>query len=378
MSIRSAQTVVVEFTTCNPTTGAAVNADSLPAGTLTVNGVDNAAAVTITNVDAGRYKASVTLPTLAVGDVVELSVAATVATVAGKGIVWRDSKDLLLDAAGKTTDAVQTGDSFARLGAAGAGLTALGDARLANLDATVSSRSSHSAADVWASGTRTLTAFGFTVTLPANPPAGFLVAASYGTAPAWYAAPDNTTLAHLATALELNAGNYRFTVAALANAPAGGGGSGDWTVGELAQIRQALGVTGTVAVTSGAGVLDLAYAKLLTWSSAPTVAVAPVNPVTGDITLVRGDDYLAADGRQLSWAAPTSGWPSLAGAAVNLLLGDLAPVAALAVGPPVQFELTRAQTAALAPGPGVPCVVRATLADGSVVTLARGHARVLP
>lgn len=34
----------------------------------------------------------------------------------------------------------QTGDSFAMIGTAGAGLTALGDARLANLDATVSTR----------------------------------------------------------------------------------------------------------------------------------------------------------------------------------------------------------------------------------------------
>lgn len=34
----------------------------------------------------------------------------------------------------------QTGDAFARLGAAGAGLTALGDTRIANLDAAVSSR----------------------------------------------------------------------------------------------------------------------------------------------------------------------------------------------------------------------------------------------
>lgn len=38
------------------------------------------------------------------------------------------------------THNAQTGDSFARIGAAGAGLTALGDTRLANLDATVSSR----------------------------------------------------------------------------------------------------------------------------------------------------------------------------------------------------------------------------------------------
>jgi hypothetical protein len=36
--------------------------------------------------------------------------------------------------------AAQTGDAYARIGAAGAGLTAIGDTRLANLDATVSSR----------------------------------------------------------------------------------------------------------------------------------------------------------------------------------------------------------------------------------------------
>lgn len=43
----------------------------------------------------------------------------------------------------------QTGDTFARIGAAGAGLTALGDTRLANLDAAVSTRSTLSAAGVW-------------------------------------------------------------------------------------------------------------------------------------------------------------------------------------------------------------------------------------
>ena len=39
-----------------------------------------------------------------------------------------------------TGDTPQTGDSYARIGAAGAGLTALGDTRVANLDAAVSSR----------------------------------------------------------------------------------------------------------------------------------------------------------------------------------------------------------------------------------------------
>jgi len=40
----------------------------------------------------------------------------------------------------------QTGDSFARIGATGSGLTAIGDTRLANLDATVSSRHASGAA----------------------------------------------------------------------------------------------------------------------------------------------------------------------------------------------------------------------------------------
>lgn len=38
------------------------------------------------------------------------------------------------------TDVVQTGDAYARIGAAGASLTALGDTRIANLDATITSR----------------------------------------------------------------------------------------------------------------------------------------------------------------------------------------------------------------------------------------------
>lgn len=106
------------------------------------------------------------------------------------------------------TNTAQTGDSYARIGAAGAGLTALGDTRIANLDAAVSSRSDFDesvdkvdlvdapnatalaaigtsvwasgtrtltsfgtlAADVWASATRTLTAFSFGVQLAASQP----------------------------------------------------------------------------------------------------------------------------------------------------------------------------------------------------------------
>lgn len=53
-----------------------------------------------------------------------------------------------------TGNTVQTGDSFARIGAAGAGLTALGDSRIANLDAAVTTRSTYAGADT--AGTTTL------------------------------------------------------------------------------------------------------------------------------------------------------------------------------------------------------------------------------
>lgn len=101
MSVRSAQAITVEFSTSNPTTGAAVNADSLPAGTLVLNGTDNAASVTVTNVATGRYKCAVTLPTLAIGDIVEMSIAATVSTIPGVAIVYRDTCDLNLTNAGR-------------------------------------------------------------------------------------------------------------------------------------------------------------------------------------------------------------------------------------------------------------------------------------
>ncbi len=131
MSIRSGQVITVEFTTRRFDTGGRTDADSTPTGTLYVNGTSNAASVTVTNQSTGLYKAAVTLPTLAVGDVVGLVITATVNSVTDQAKVWEDAKDVLLDSAGKTTDAVQTGDSFARIGVLGAGLTALAPAATA-------------------------------------------------------------------------------------------------------------------------------------------------------------------------------------------------------------------------------------------------------
>lgn len=100
MSIRSAQSITKMFTTRVFSTGVATNADSLPTGTLYVNGTADAATVTVTNVTTGVYKAQVTLPTLAIGDVVDLRINATVSTIADNAIIWQDTKDIELTSGG--------------------------------------------------------------------------------------------------------------------------------------------------------------------------------------------------------------------------------------------------------------------------------------
>lgn len=112
MSVRSAQSITKLFATSRFDTGASTNGDSLPAGTLYVNGVSNAATVTVTPVTTGVYKAQVTLPTLAVGDVVDLRIAVTVNSVSANGVIWSDTKDIVIDSAGLAdANAVKLGPS---------------------------------------------------------------------------------------------------------------------------------------------------------------------------------------------------------------------------------------------------------------------------
>lgn len=65
---------------------------------------------------------------------------ATTAVTTVKAVQGLTTADTIATYTGNT---VQTGDTYVRVGAAGAGLTALGDTRIANLDASVSSRSTY-------------------------------------------------------------------------------------------------------------------------------------------------------------------------------------------------------------------------------------------
>lgn len=103
MTVQSAQSVTALFSTRVFATGVGTIADSLPTGVLYLNGTANGATVTVTNISGGLYKAQVTLPTLTIGDLVSVSITATVSGVTDTTTIWGDTKDLLVDGSGDVT-----------------------------------------------------------------------------------------------------------------------------------------------------------------------------------------------------------------------------------------------------------------------------------
>ena len=98
MSVIAGQSLSVDFNTF-AATGALSDADSTPAGTLVINSTDNAATVTVTNKAAGIYKAVVTVPaTVAIGDVIQIRIAATVDSIASGGVIFTGTVDAVDDA----------------------------------------------------------------------------------------------------------------------------------------------------------------------------------------------------------------------------------------------------------------------------------------
>lgn len=89
MAYRPGDPYYGEFTTSRFDTGAAASADTPPTVTATRNGVDDPLfTLSVVLLDVGRYRVSGTIPaSYAAGDAVQVSVAATVAGVAAKGVV---------------------------------------------------------------------------------------------------------------------------------------------------------------------------------------------------------------------------------------------------------------------------------------------------
>ena len=145
------------------------------------------------------------------------------------------------------------------------GLPVIGAAPLTNLDVKVSTRSTLSASDVWSHASRTLSGFGFQVTVggyaTGRSPSEQLQSLGYSSARAAkldnldaavssrlaassYIAPDNASIAAIKTQtdkLQFDSNNYVYAVGV------GGGGGTDWTDDEKKQIRYRLGIDGTTA-----------------------------------------------------------------------------------------------------------------------------------
>lgn len=134
MSVATGELVTQIFTTANPATSAAVDADSLPTGALWIDGVVNAATVTITNLaGTGVYSFAVTMPTLTLGQRVQVVVSATVLDVALVGAVWGDQCTLLATQA--SVDDLPTNSELATALAAADDATLAAIAALNNLSA---------------------------------------------------------------------------------------------------------------------------------------------------------------------------------------------------------------------------------------------------
>jgi hypothetical protein len=93
---------------------------------------------------AGQVNAaSGKVPATLVNTDVTGNVAVDLQTIKTQTVTCAAGVTVLANVGTAAVSTAQTGDAFARLGAAGAGLTAIGDTRMANLDAAVSSRSTY-------------------------------------------------------------------------------------------------------------------------------------------------------------------------------------------------------------------------------------------
>lgn len=139
-----------------------------------------------------------------------------------------------------TGNTKQTGDAFARIGAAGAGLTALGDSRIANLDATVSSRGTGTA--LTAADVRT--ALGLAAAnldtqldaLPTNAELATALAAADDAVLAAIAALNNLSQANVRTALGMASANLDTQLDALPTAAENAAAVVAETITELASV----------------------------------------------------------------------------------------------------------------------------------------------
>lgn len=214
----------------------------------------------------------------------------------------------------------------------------LGDARIANLDAAVSTRSTLTAANVW-----DLATSGHTTT-------GTFGAAAVAAGDPW------------ATQLP-----------------------GSYLAGSAGRLLAAAGTAADPWLTLLPGSYTSGMAGYLIGNTLPAIKVktdlitagsitvqTPVDASVPSVTLIRGDSYFAADGRAITFTS--SSWPDVTGATVVMKVNGLYDYTfTVTNATTVTRDFTSAETNAYPnPGGSYDFQLIATLSNGRVVTLAEG------
>ena len=282
MSAKTGQVVTPLFTTASPAVGSAMDADATPVGTLYLNGTANGAAVTVTNLAAGLYKAAVTMPTLVAGDRVSLSVSATVGGVTGKGIIWGDM--------GETATA---SDVHARLGAP-AGASVVADIALRATAANLA------IVDTVADGIAAKT-----VNLPASPAAvgsAMVLTAPYDAAKTAAAPGANMVATNMVAAAPLSTANAAAVrtnlTTELARIDENVSAAKTLTVGERTSVASAVSGLATTGLAALKALLDAVLMKTNTIGTGQAIVISPITP-NGTITIEQGDSYRAGRSRAI-------------------------------------------------------------------------------
>ena len=389
--------VTVVFTTRVFSTGVGTNADSTPTAILNRNGTDDGAVTpVVSNLDTGRYKAVFAIPaTYLPGDVLNLSVAATVSTIADKAAVWHCKVDVGFVATGKalagstsTTIVLQTA-----LGVDGLPVRSM----IAIVSGTGAGQTRNVAAYV--DSTKTLTVDNaWTVT----PDTTSVYAIIYGAwLPSDLATEANATTnkAAILTAVGTPAQaatlstNQTALLSAIGTPAQASGLTGLATEANAttnkSAILTAIGSGGGSGGGSVTGFTDEALLALRT--SLTGVVLTRRGPVFSDggqlsITLVCGDDYLLSDGRQIDLDLDGTSLPDLTGALVWLRLASGlkmsvfgSVVVATGSKRTVRFQPTATMTSTLTAGENGVFAVKIQTASGHVLSPneARGVLTVL-
>lgn len=402
---------------CKDATGALAAASVGPAGVLYINGTANGASVTISG--SNPYKWTLTLPALSAGDRVDMYITATVGGIATAAIVASDAADTkrVSDLNDLAATAIVSGGAITTSGGAVSTVTGVtngvtistgsGAGQLditsgvvkANLAQILGTALTETAGQIAAAFKKFFDKAAPTGTINSLPDA--LPSAASGLPlksdlPA--AAPSASTIAGavldeakgahtglLAKALpdyvpsNINGLPIKSDLPAAApdvNAIA------DQVWDEAIAGHLNPGSTGLALNTAGAAADPLTNPVPGTYAagtagaaigSLQTGKITVVSPMSQDglaVKLVRGDDYLNADGRALVWTDSGSNWPNLTGATVKFKWGIFTKtctvIGAGGAHQQVSLDLTSAETDVLQNGY---FDLEATLSNTHVVTL---------